>query len=241
MIIEASHLKKVLDLININFPERVLELVSNDDVLQIGVNYNDNYYIEYTVKIKDLEEFHIIMAQETLDKLQQLVAIWPKCSLQITSEGEHQVVEVIEYGKLIREKPVQVDCIFEEGEKDYKLVAPDMHPNISVNAKNLRQMLEFCRTNEEIILSVEDNSLLVNNVYKTIGTRVEVEEFFSNPKGIMKLSAEAVGLIVSFLTKLGIKAPNVYMLFLKKEHAFSIKVSISKQESIQIYTIHESP
>ncbi len=241
MILEASFLKKVLDLLN-HTSEPFLEIVSTYEQLSIGANYNDNFYIEYIhIDSENDEEFHIIMNPETLQKIHQLVTLWPKSILQIMGEGEHQVVEIINSGKLTREKPVQVDCIFEEGVKDYSLDAPEMKPNISVNSRNLKQMLEFCQVQtNDVLLSIDSKSLLINNETKTLGTRVECEEFFSNPNYTMKLSAEANRLIISFLTGLGIKTSMIYLMFLERDYAFSVKVKLSDKDEVQIYTIHES-
>ena len=248
MIIESSHLKKVLDLLNHSCEcSRTLEVYSDSENLNIGVNYGDRYYIKYTREDEEDDKFKLNMPEEMLDKLHQMVTIWPKSCLQIGKEGEHHIVEITHHGKLLRENPVYVDCIFEEV-SDGCLTAPEMKSNISVNAKNLKQMLEFCSplVKDEmselpvvLISMAETPELIVNNTFKTIGTRVQVDEFFHHSSHVIKLSAEALELIIEFLTKLGIKTPSVYFMFLEKDYAFSIQVQINNKERIQIYTIHE--
>lgn len=237
MIIKSSFLKKVLDLLNCSI-NCDLEIYVRDDQLHIGTNYDDKFYIKYNTEW-EYEQCEIIMNYEALQKLHQLVTLWPKSTLQITCEGEHQIIEVIEYGDIIRENVVQVDCVFEE-KKNYVLSPPEVEPNITVNSKNLRQMLEFCQVQKnDILLNIDKDSLVIKNETKTIGTKVKCDEVFSDSKYTMKLSESAYQLIISFLKKVGIKSPNVYMMFLKREYAFSIKLNLSDNETVQIYTIHD--
>jgi hypothetical protein len=253
MILESNLIKKVFDLIKYNTLVSILEIITNQNFIKFGANYNDKYYIEYKINTTDRLELrsvgqndrlevdeHVILSTDTFNKLEQLVNLWPRSRIQLISEGDHHTIEIIDYGNLLREKPVSVDCVFEKGDVDYLLNAPEMKPNCEVCAKNLKQMLEFCSVQKsDVLLSLSSGSLIVNNSTKTLGTKVEVDEMYMIARKPMKLSAEANGLLVEFLGRLLIKASSVFMLFMEREYAFSVYTTLSPNETIQIFTIHD--
>lgn len=246
MIISSSFLKNILGQVILN-DSPFLEFVISDDILTIGANYDDKYYISYEIEIlnndginiDNIENVFIIFSPKSCQKICQLVKFWPKSKIQINQEGEHQTIEVVENGYLLRENPVQVDCVFNIGDKDYILEKPTMESNCSVNSKNIRQMLEFCQVQQDgVIVKLVNDKIIVSNEYQTIATSVDVDNVFKETDYEMKLSGESNKMIISFLSKLDIKHNITNLIFLEKEYAFSILIT-NKKQKIQLFTIHE--
>jgi hypothetical protein len=241
MIIESLILKNIIELVihKINKYSPILEITSTYDKITFAGNYGDNYYIDYVQPNSSLEnnEYIILLNYETCQKLHQIATFWPKSTLKI----EDNQVEIINHGALIRERPVIIDCIFEKVDREYVITPPDMNYNCVINAKNLKQMLEFCYDNKPpIILETKNqDNLVITNGTKSIATMVQLEELKVPSSKPILLLEDATQLIISFLNKLNHKHNLVYFMFMEHQNAFSIQVNLDDNIKIQIYTIHD--
>jgi len=222
-----------------------LEISTDVEYLTIAVNYGDSYYISYVSNISNSMESYfedgtsIVLNYESLNKLNQMVNLWPLACIEILQKQNCLSMEIVNYGKLQIERPVLVECKFKLSTSDYQINAPTMWYNCIVNAQNLKQMLEFCAEYQGVTICINDKLLHITNISQTIGTRVELEEIREIPTKEIKLSAEANNLIVSFLTRLITKYNLVYLLFIEPENAFSIKVKLDDLTYVQLYAIHD--
>jgi hypothetical protein len=251
MIIESQKLKVILDLIlcfDLDFPGLNLEISKSksNDYLIIAANYNDLYYISYTINIaneinqENFDVNYLVIPKDGVKKLYQLTTLWPKSVVKITGSNGLVSFEVVEHGQLVRERPVYIECLFQPAINDYIIEPPPMRYNCVVNSRNLKQMLEFCMlVNDGIILEIRENWLSISSTNSSIATLVELEEILEKPSKKIKLSTEANSLIISFLNKLVNKFNLVYLLFIEHDTAVSIRIKIDELNTIQIYTIHD--
>lgn len=255
MIIESLKLKSYLDLIlhldldlDSCFPSLNLEIsnsISENDInyLTIAANYSDDYYISINI-LNESNEYELndclIIPKEGVIKLYQLTTLWPKSSVKITNVNNLILLEVVSHGNLVRERPVYIECLFNPAINEYIIEPPSMNYNCIANTKNLKQMIEFCSgIKEGIIIEIRNKNLSISSSDLSIATLVELEEIVENPCNKIKLSAEAIKLIISFLNKLINKFNLVYLLFIEKDKAFSIKIKFDDNTIIQIFTIHD--
>jgi hypothetical protein len=250
MIIDAQRLKAILDLLlhfDLDFPGLNLELSkSNEEYVVIAANYNDLYYISCVINISneptqdnfDIE--HLVIPKDGVQKLYQMITFWPKSAVKIANTNGLISLEIVSHGTLVRERPVYVECLFQPAINDYVIEPPAMKYNCVVNSKNLKQMLEFCTAvSDGIYLEIRGKSLSVSSTNSSLATLVELEELVETPSKKIKLSTEANNLIISFLNKLVSKFNLVYLLFIERDTAFSIKINFDEFTSVQIYTIHD--
>jgi hypothetical protein len=250
MIFESIKLKSILELIfhpldgEINLEISKVESDMNMNI-NISLNYGNKYYIRCSYEVSDVSDVNdnsiIVVPKEGILKLYNLVNLWPKSKVNIEQKNGMITFDIVDHGKLIRENPVTVECLFKESINDYVINPPKMRYNCSINSKNLKQMLEFCNNSKGVILEVKDKSLIIINVGNelSLSTLVDLEELIEPPSKKMILSVEAINLIISFLNKIIVGTNFVYLLFLENENAFSIKINIDEFTTIQIYTIHD--
>jgi len=248
MILDSQRLKSIFDLlVHQDFRTDSLNLeisrLSEDHVV-LAVNYGDLYYISCTIntsnEVDDEDIGHIVVPKDGLVKLNQLVNTWPKSSVKIVKTDGLISFEVVTHGQLLREKPVHVECLFQPAVNDYVVEPPTMKYNCVVNSKNLKQMLEFCSSvSDGVFIEVRDGSLAVSSTNSSLATLVELDELVRRPSKRIKLSTEANGLVIAFLSRLVSKFNLVYLLFIEHETAFSIRIEFDELTTIQIYAIHD--
>lgn len=252
MIIESLKLKTILDILlqidyGLNFPGLNLEISRpNEEILIIAANYSDLYYISCTIQGQEQGQEidnnckHLVIPKDGVEKLYQLITLWPKSVVKLSDVNGLIAMEVVGHGQLVRERPVYVECLFQPAINDYIIEPPSMNYNCIINSKNLKQMLEFCNAvSDGIFLEIRGKSLSVSSSNASLATIVELEELIEPPSKKIKLSTEAIKLIISFLNKLINKFNLVYLLFIEHDTAFSIRIKFDELTTIQIYTIHD--
>lgn len=256
MIIQVNKLKNIFEVIlntDLNFPQLNLEIFSDEYYLTIAANYNDNYYISCIIDLNntnsvftlnDLNNLRdiksLIIPRDGVIKLLQITTLWPKSTIQIMEINNLISFQIVNFGLLTRENPVQIDCLFNPSVNDYIIYPPTMNYNCIVNSRNLKQMLEFCSVSKKgVNLQINNKNLVVSSIDESISTVVQLDEVVDNPYIKIKLCAEANNLIINFLNKLLYKFNLVYLLFIEKDSAFSIRVIFDDSTTIQIYTVHE--
>lgn len=252
MIFDAHRLKLILDILvhsELDLISLKIELSKSDNNLILATNYGDFYYISCIINMSneidyiindEYDNYDIVIPKEGIVKLYQMINFWPKSKIKIDQKNKLIYVDIVDHGQLVRERPVYVECLFEPSVDDYVMNVPKMKYNCVVNSKNLKQMLEFCSyANDGISIEIKDKSLSIMSYNSSLATLVELEEIVEKPNKKIKLSAEAIRLIVSFLNKLVNKFNLVYLLFIESESAFSIKINFDEITTIQIYAIHD--
>jgi hypothetical protein len=252
MILESLKFKNILDLLyhpDIDSDSLNLEISKSDeDHVTIAVNYSDLYYVSCNMNISnevnhDNYDFNgnLVIPKNGLIKLYQLIGLWPKSTIKIQKINDLVSLDIINHGQLVRERPVYVECFFQQAINNYIIEPPTMRYNCVVNSKNLKQMLEFCNMigSNGINLEIKEKSLSITSSDLSLATLVELEELVIKSSKKIKLSTEANKLIISFLNKLVNKFNLVYLLFIEEDTAFSIRINFDKYTTIQIYTIHD--
>ena len=181
-------------------------------------------------------DMDIIIPRDGLIKLVKLVNLWPKSSVSIYRDNGI-CVEIVDMQQTVRERPVHVDCVFQVGVNDYIIEPPPMEYNCIVNSRNLKQMIDFCTSVDGVYLEIIGGALHVSSADLSVTTSVQLETIVKIPRGKIKLSTEANSLIIAFLEKI-IRFNTVYLLFIERDTAFSIRVNFDEGVVFQIYVVH---